>query len=135
MNCYTMKKLVLFAFLFVIGAFAAQDVMAQGKAEITFTSPKKHDFGDIKQGDRVQHTFKFKNTGDAPLVISRVQTTCGCTIAEKPKDPVPPGEESKIVAKFNSSGKVGKQNKVITIHNNSANPRERVTLVSNVLTE
>ncbi len=98
--------------------------------EFTQTS---HDFGEINQGDKVSHTFKFSNKGQAPLVISRVQTTCGCTVPEWPKQPILPGQSGEIAATFDSKGKMGVQNKVITIHSNASEPVFRLTLKSNVL--
>ncbi len=103
-----------------------------GVAVMTFDSPS-HDFGDITAGTKVSHTFKFTNTGTAPLVISRVQTTCGCTVPTWPSQPIPPGEKAEIAATFNSQGKMGVQNKVITIHSNASEPVFRLTLKSNVL--
>lgn len=92
-----------------------------------------HDFGDIYQGDKVEHTFHFENTGDAPLVITNIKVTCGCTATDWSRDPILPGEESSITVKFNSAGKLNKQNKVITIVSNAANPLPQVKIVTNVL--
>jgi hypothetical protein len=102
------------------------------KAQIVFKETS-HDFGDIKQGDKVQYTFEFNNAGQAPLVISNVQTTCGCTASEWSKEPILPGKTGQIKATFNSAGKIGRQNKVITVFSNALNPEERVSIVSNVL--
>lgn len=92
-----------------------------------------HDFGDIRQGKKVEHLFSFKNTGNLPLVISNIITTCGCTAPTWPKDPVQPGEKGEIKVVFNSTGKIGKQNKVITIFSNSVNSRDRITIKANVI--
>jgi hypothetical protein len=92
-----------------------------------------YDFGDITQGDKVTHVFTFKNEGTVPLLISNVQTTCGCTVPEWPRTPIAPGAESEIRATFDSSGKMGKQNKVITVNSNASEPVSRVTLRSNIL--
>lgn len=79
----------------------------------------EYNFGTIQQNDEVEHTFKFKNTGDAPLIISNIGTSCGCTTPSYTKDPVAPGEEGEIFVKFNSAGKSGNQNKAITITANT----------------
>ena len=92
----------------------------------------KFDFGNIKQGDIVEHVFKFKNTGNAPLVIKQVDVTCGCTTPEWPKEPIAPGKSGVIKAVFNSAGKMGQQNKVITFQSNATNAPTQVTIVSNV---
>ena len=92
----------------------------------------KFDFGNIKQGDIVEHVFKFKNTGNAPLVIKQVDVTCGCTTPEWPKEPIAPGKSGTIKAVFNSAGKMGQQNKVITVQSNATNAPTQVTIISNV---
>ncbi|MDI9357155.1 MAG: DUF1573 domain-containing protein [Chitinophagaceae bacterium] len=79
----------------------------------------KFDFGTINEGDVVTHTFSFKNSGTVPLVISSATGSCGCTIPTYPKEPIAPGEEGKIVVRFNSKGKPGVQNKNITIVSNT----------------
>jgi hypothetical protein len=81
----------------------------------------------------VEHTFIFKNTGNQSLVISNIVTTCGCTAPTWPKDPLQPGEKGEIKVAFNSTGKIGKQNKVITILSNSVNGRDRITIQANVI--
>lgn len=96
-------------------------------------SEMSHDFGDIEQGDKVDYTFEFTNTGDAPVVISNVLTTCGCTASSWPREPIVPGASSKIEVSFNSAGKIGHQNKVITIMSNATNNPERVKIVTNIL--
>ena len=92
-----------------------------------------YDFGDITQGDRVEHTFEFENTGNEPLILSDVRTTCGCTAPEWPREPVIPGAKAKIRVVFNSTGKMGMQNKVITVMSNAVNNPARVKIVTNVL--
>ena len=94
---------------------------------------ESHDFGDITQGDKVEFVFNFENTGDSPLIITNIKVTCGCTATDWMRDPIPPGEKSSITVKFNSTGKLHKQNKVITIVSNASNPIPRVKIVANVL--
>lgn len=79
----------------------------------------EHDFGTINEGDVVSHTFKFKNTGEAPLIIQSAKGSCGCTVPTWPKDPIPVGGEGEIVAEFNSKGKPNIQNKTVTITANT----------------
>ncbi len=125
-----MKKLALLMVM-VLFVFAAQAQEKKG-AEIIFKE-KSIDFGDISQGDKVEHTFVFENTGDAPLVISNVAVTCGCTAPAWPKTPIAPGEKGEMKVVFNSAGKMGKQNSVVRVYSNAAEPIEKVSLISNVL--
>jgi hypothetical protein len=132
-----MNKMLLLALgLAFAGSYTAQaqTTAATTKtagAQIKFTE-EKYDFGSIKQGDVVDHVFKFKNTGTQPLVISNVQASCGCTIPDWTKEPVAPGKTGMISAKFNSAGKMGMQTKVLTIESNSAAGAATVSLVGEV---
>ncbi|MBL7717502.1 MAG: DUF1573 domain-containing protein [Flavipsychrobacter sp.] len=78
-----------------------------------------HDFGKIKDGDKVRHTYKFKNTGANPLLVSKVTVSCGCTTPSFSKEPIAPGAEGEIVVEFNSSGKKGMQEKHAIVHSNA----------------
>ncbi|MFD2288404.1 DUF1573 domain-containing protein [Pedobacter petrophilus] len=90
------------------------------------------DFGKIKQGEKVNHEFKFKNTGKSPLIISNATATCGCTVPEFPKEPILPGKEGVIKVTFNSQGKEGMQDKVITVNSNANPATSSVHLVGDV---
>jgi len=76
------------------------------------------DFGKITEGKNLEVSFRFKNIGDKPLVISNVSASCGCTVPETPKKPYAPGETGVIKASFNSSGKVGSQSKQVNVFAN-----------------
>lgn len=80
---------------------------------------KNVDFGSLKEGAQVEHTFKFKNAGDFPLIINNVSASCGCTIPEWPRQPIGPGDEGSILVRFNSKGKQGQQFKTVTIFANT----------------
>ena len=77
-----------------------------------------HDFGDVTEGQIVRTVFKFTNTGKNPLVITKTQASCGCTVPTTPKDPILPGEKGEIPVEFNTSGKRGVNEKTITIIGN-----------------
>ncbi len=77
-----------------------------------------HEYGTIKQGEVVKHDFKFTNTGNAPLVIKKVDASCGCTFPSYPFIPIEPGEEGTIGVTFNSAGKIGPQKPTITVVTN-----------------
>ncbi|MEM1408852.1 MAG: DUF1573 domain-containing protein [Bacteroidota bacterium] len=126
---------LVFGIFMIYGAIAQEAATTEASmqgAVITFEEDK-FDFGDIYQGDKVEHIFKFENTGNEALIITNVQTTCGCTAPNWPRDPVAPGQEAEIKVVFNSAGKMGIQNKVITIVSNATNPMNRVSIVTNVL--
>ena len=129
-----MKK---YFFLFVIVGFAglgyAQTAKLNGPV-ITFEK-KVHDFGDMYQGDKVEEVFKFTNTGNEPLIITNVQVTCGCTTPKGwPRDPIAPGGKGELTVAFSSAGKMGKQNKVVTVISNAANADgAQISFTANVL--
>lgn len=91
-----------------------------------------HDFGKIKAGDKVTYEFKFTNTGKSPLIISDAVASCGCTKPEWPKTPIKPGENAAIRVTFNSAGKVGLQDKQITITANTNPAQNLVHLIGEV---
>ncbi len=92
-----------------------------------------HDFGDINEGDVVETTFKFKNTGKSDLIITNIKGSCGCTVPSNwKKEPIKPGEESEFTVKFNSRNKPNKQHKTVTITANTAKGRETVRIAANV---
>ena len=94
-----------------------------------------HDFGTIKDGDVVEHTFSFTNTGAAPLIISDAKATCGCTVPEWPKEPIPVGDTGEIKVRFNSKNKPGIQNKTVTLTANTWPATTRVRIKANVVKE
>ncbi|OQP59175.1 hypothetical protein A3860_38355 [Niastella vici] len=77
------------------------------------------DYGKITLGQKLDVSFRFKNTGDKPLIIRSVRPGCGCTAAEPPKEPIAPGAEGVIKATFNSEGKEGHNSKDIFIDANT----------------
>lgn len=84
----------------------------------TLISDKTYDFGTIKQGDVIEHVFKFKNTGKNDLIIRKMKSSCGCTAVSVGSKTIKPGEEGSIKAVFNSRGKRNQQHKSITITTN-----------------
>ncbi|HEY8404306.1 MAG TPA: DUF1573 domain-containing protein [Flavobacteriales bacterium] len=93
---------------------------AQNRPKTTVKFDKTvHDFGDINNKDQVECIFKITNTGNEPLVIENAQGSCGCTVPDYPKDPIPSGETRDIKVKFNPAGKKDKQTKTVTITANT----------------
>ncbi len=105
--------------------------MTDGASAITFSNTE-FDFGTISEGDKVETIFNFKNTGKSALIISNATSTCGCTIPEYPKEPIPVGGTGSILVKFNSSGKPNQQNKVVTLTTNTTKGKETVVIKANV---
>lgn len=91
-----------------------------------------YEFGKVKEGDKVRHTFEFTNEGTQPLVISNAFSTCGCTVPEYSKEPVPVGGRGKIDVLFNTDGKVGEQEKVVYINGNTWPAQSTATLRGSV---
>jgi len=113
-------------------SFSQETEEPVGGARISFEEAS-FDFGDIIQGDKVEHIFFFENVGNEPLILSDVRTTCGCTVPEWPKEPIIPGQKTKIKVLYNSTGKMGMQTKVITVLSNSVSGAARVRIMANVL--
>ncbi len=88
-----------------------------------------HYFGTIHSGEKMSYDFKFKNTGNAALIISQASGSCGCTIPEYPKVPIKPGEEGVIKVKYDSEGHGGMISKTITILANTI-PNTKVLTIS-----
>jgi Protein of unknown function (DUF1573) len=129
-----MKRLSILIVLLAVGFYSsAQNARKTSGAEITWEKAT-HDFGDVFQGDKVEYTFRFTNTGKQDLVITNVEVTCGCTTPKGwPRDPVKPGDSGELTVAFNSAGKIGKQNKVITITSNSVGTLNQIMFTANVL--
>ncbi|MBD1394884.1 DUF1573 domain-containing protein [Mucilaginibacter glaciei] len=94
-----------------------------------------HDFGKLKTGDKVTYAFKFTNTGKSPLIIKDAVATCGCTKPEWPTTPIAPGADGEIKVTFNSAGKMGLQDKQITVTANTNPAQNMVHLIGEVTTK
>jgi hypothetical protein len=75
--------------------------------------------GRINQGQKLEVSFRFRNTGTKPLIIESVRPGCGCTVADYPKEPIAPGEEGEITGSFDSNGRENLQRKEITVTANT----------------
>ena len=101
-------------------------------AAITF-SKTEHDFGTINEGDVVETIFNFTNSGKSELIITNASATCGCTVPEWPREPIPVGGSGKIKVKFNSSGKPNKQSKTVSLTTNTPQGKETVVIKAQVI--
>jgi|SRR5690554_5170397 len=90
------------------------------------------DFGTINEGHVVEHEFKFTNSGQAPLIISNVQASCGCTTPDWTKTPIKPGEGGFVKVSFNSTARTGVQSPTVSIQANTSPNITRVRLKGTV---
>lgn len=138
-----MKKLFILPLLaFTMSACQQQNTSSDAAAENVNVDPatapvfrfekESYDFGEITEGEQVSYDFSFTNTGKSPLIISSASATCGCTVPEYPHEPVAPGEKGTIHVVFNSTGKSGMQNKVVTLTANTASGSQELHVVGNV---
>jgi len=94
-----------------------------------------YDFGNVIQGEVVGTTFIFINTGKSNLIIQDANASCGCTVPRWDKEPVLPGEKGSMEVVFDSSGRIGKQNKSITVRTNAENATVILSIKAEVLSE
>jgi hypothetical protein len=94
----------------------------------------EHDFGKVTEGEKVACIFSFENTGNGPLVISSVTTTCGCTVPKYETKPIEPGSTGMIEVVFNSSGYSGRQTKTITVRSNASKSIVLLKITGEIIT-
>ena len=105
------------------------DLKDNNTAEIQLIDSAVFNFGNLTAGDTVIHTFRFRNVGKTPLIISSATASCGCTVAKYSKYPIAPYQIDSIVAQFNSTRQMlGFQNKVVTVNYNSPKSPELLTI-------
>ena len=92
-----------------------------------------YNFGKVTEGAVVEYSFRFKNTGQNPLVITDAVGSCGCTVAEKPEQPVLPGDIGYMKVKFNSDKRVGEARKTVTVISNASPAFPELILKGKVL--
>ena len=109
-----------------------QDVLSEGGAEIQFEN-SVWDFGEINQKESVNYVYEFINTGSEPLIISNAKGSCGCTVPEWPKEPIPSNGIGEIAIQFNSGEKKGRQNKTVTLTTNCTPNTTILRVVGNIL--
>lgn len=90
------------------------------------------DFGTVEEGEKVSHSYTFTNTGEGSLIISNATASCGCTVPDWTREPIPPGATGEITAVFDSKGRVGRQSKTITVHANTEPAVVKLTLTGEV---
>ena len=120
------KTLILLTFIFSgINSFAQEkkvlnNIGNENDNQASFKFEKEEfDFGTIEQGESTTHEFKFINTGSEPLIISKAEGSCGCTVPIFPKEPILKNQSATIKVTFNSTGKFGIQDYTVTISSNA----------------
>ena len=136
------KPAIILLLAFTISACQQQNTSNTAASENTQVDPatapvfsfekETYDFGEITEGGQVSYDFTFTNTGKSPLIISNASATCGCTVPEYPNQPIAPGEKGTIHVVFNSTGKSGMQNKVVTLTANTTTGSHELHVVGNV---
>lgn len=102
------------------------------KPEFSFKK-KTHEFGQIQEGEKVSHSFKFTNSGRQPLIITDAAASCGCTVPNYPKKPVKPGESALIDVAFDSDGKPGNFKKSVTLKANTVPNTKKIFIKGEVI--
>src|SRR6185437_13107 len=111
--------------LSIVSLLLIFNVSAQG----TLNYPiDKHDFGVVEEGQLATYEFEFTNTGSAPVILSDVRASCGCTTPSWPKEAIAPGGKGVIKAQYNSQGRPGTFNKTITVTSNSTEPTKMLQI-------
>ena len=123
-----MKKLITILFIGLVSL----SINAQDKgAKIEFKSDTI-DYGTIEKGSNGVRVFEFTNTGDAPLIISNVTSSCGCTIPKKPDGPILPGKTGQIEVKYDTN-RVNPIRKTITVISNAETPTVALKIKGEVI--
>ena len=108
-----------------------EKVQNMPKTQLEFDETK-FNFGNIKEGSVVKHAFKFRNIGTAPLLISKVEVSCGCTVPSFPKEPIAPGAGGEIILQFDSHSRNGHQEKNAIVFSNSQLEKMSIGFVAEV---
>ena len=98
-------------------------------------SDTAHDFGLMTAGEHVEHEFSFRNEGKSPLIIAGATSTCGCTVPEYSREPIPPGGSGTLKVTFSSAGKQGHILKAITVSSNAYPAVRTLTITADVKPE
>ena len=98
--------------------YAKQRAEASKDTTTVLIIDEVYNFGQVTDGDKVEYSYRFVNSGKKPLVIDNASASCGCTVPERPEQPIMPGDTGFIKVVFNSSGKVGSVEKNITVKAN-----------------
>jgi hypothetical protein len=142
-----MKKLPFLLIVFAC-VFASCDVRNKDKVanetnltkQVAITDPTTvlvidtvYNFGKVAEGEIVTYNYRFVNTGNKPLIVTEARASCGCTVPEKPTEPIQPGDTGYIKVKFNSEKRVGMASKTVTVLSNAEPAFKEMLLTGEVL--
>jgi len=133
-----LRSFILPVFIVVLACCSANRQDSPGSeepgdlaAEISFEKTE-HDLGRILQGETVGYSFRFTNVGESALMILEAQASCGCTVPRYSRKPIPPGESGVIEVVFDSFGRMGQQNKTVSIRTNAMESNVQLTLKADI---
>lgn len=138
-----MKKVIIAIFCIALtGAVSAQETKTEAPVLKPAVDDKnlpdfkfeveEYNYGTIKQGETVTYEFSYVNTGKEPLIITNAQASCGCTVPSWTKEPIKKGEKGSIKVSFNSAGKMGMQDKTVTITSNAKSGTKVLHMKGNI---
>jgi phage tail tube protein FII len=126
------KRILLFALISIVACLTTNKLKAQQPTvggPMLSVEKKEHDFGTMKKGADATCTFVVKNTGDAPLILSKCQGSCGCTVPTCSTNPVMPGATTDVIVKYDST-RIGAFQKSVTIYWNSNDPNHATEVLT-----
>ena len=129
-----MKKLMIVMLVFCSVQLAKAQEESVKTGPIMEFKELLFNFGSIVQGDTILHTFVFENVGTEPLKILSAAGSCGCTVPKYSKDEIAPGTKGEVQVKFNSAGKMGNQNKTVTLYTNALDKKPIILTIRGTVT-
>ena len=114
-----MKKIFLLATAFAFTMTALAQPAPAKADDVIKMNVETHDFGKIKQSVPVIYVFEIKNISDKPVVVANASASCGCTVPDWTREPIPVGGSGFVKAEFDTKGKVGPNTKTITVTANT----------------
>ena len=101
------------------------------QAELKFTD-KVHRSGKVIEGEQLDYTYRFTNNGDAPLIFLKYEVACPCTVVNLPEAPILPGVDATILVRFDTTDKIGYQDRTVTIYSNALKSPHELRFTANV---
>jgi len=130
-NLTKMKKQIVYVLMALIYVNVYSQQHQSQSPEISFEK-YVHDFGEVYKDGKTEYSFTFTNTGQEPLILSNVRSSCGCTVPDWPKNPILPGQSASITVKYNS-GIVGDINRQVTVLSNAHNSPTSLRIAGKII--